>query len=77
MGDIGYAPMGSGHYILNTGDTLLNVLIGFNDGEYQSNDMSDLIKSNPVDVLATNFGVSEDIARKMQGAQSFAEPPDD
>lgn len=39
-GDIGNAPMGTGHYIRNTGAGMLRVLIGFNSGDYQANDLS-------------------------------------
>ena len=33
-GDIGYVPMGAGHYIRNTGSNILRLLIGFNSGRY-------------------------------------------
>ncbi|OKS87017.1 cupin domain-containing protein [Mucilaginibacter polytrichastri] len=64
-GDIGYAPMGAGHYIKNTGDKVLKVLIGFNNGHYQSVDLSDWIAKNPNDILEGNFQISEDIADKL------------
>jgi oxalate decarboxylase len=57
-GDVGYAPMGAGHYIRNTGDSVLRVLVGFNSGHYQSNDLSAWMASNPPDVLASNLGLS-------------------
>jgi oxalate decarboxylase len=31
-GDIGYVPMGAGHYIRNTGSGILRLLAGFNNG---------------------------------------------
>lgn len=54
-GDIGYVPMGAGHYIKNTGNTVLKVLIGLNNGEYQSIDLSTWLATNPADILQGNF----------------------
>ncbi|WP_206525423.1 cupin domain-containing protein, partial [Mesorhizobium sp. M7A.F.Ca.CA.001.12.1.1] len=56
-GDIGYAPMGSGHYIRNTGPGVLRVLVGFNNGHYEANDLSAWLAANPVDVLAANLSL--------------------
>jgi oxalate decarboxylase len=39
-GDIGYVPMGAGHYIRNTGSGILRVLLGFNNGHYQAYDLN-------------------------------------
>ncbi|PZQ95911.1 MAG: oxalate decarboxylase [Cereibacter sphaeroides] len=64
-GDIGYVPMGAGHYIKNTGDGVLRVLIGFNNGHYEANDLSNWLSSNPVDVLSTNLGISTEVASKL------------
>ncbi len=64
-GDVGYAPMGAGHYIKNTGSGVLRVLVGFNHGTYQSNDLSAWLASNPAALLATNFGVPETLAEKL------------
>ena len=58
-GDVGYVPMGAGHYIKNTGDTVCKVLIGFNNGIYESIDLSEWLAGNPKDVLETNFGSPE------------------
>lgn len=70
-GDVGYAPMGSGHYIRNTGSALLRVLIGFNSGYYEANDLSAWLASNPVDVLATNLGLPRDVAAKLPRQSRF------
>jgi oxalate decarboxylase len=74
-GDIGYAPMGSGHYILNTGPDVLRVLIGFNNGTYQANDLSAWLATNPVDVLAANLGLSRDKAEPLRHRPRFIAPP--
>jgi oxalate decarboxylase len=39
-GDIGYVPMGAGHYICNTGSGILLLLAGFSNGHYRSHDLS-------------------------------------
>ncbi len=73
-GDVGYAPMGAGHYIKNTGTGPLRVLIGFNHGNYQSNDLSAWIATNPIDVIATNFGVPRELAEKFPREKHFFVP---
>ena len=65
-GDIGYAPMGSGHYIRNTGPGILRVLVGFNNGHYEANDISSWLAANPVDVLSTNLGLSRSTAEALR-----------
>lgn len=73
-GDVGYAPMGAGHYIRNTGTTLLRVLIGFNNGHYEANDLSSWLASNPVDVLAANLGLPRQTAEQLRRRPHFAIP---
>jgi oxalate decarboxylase len=73
-GDVGYAPMGAGHYIRNTGSTLLRVLIGFNDPHYQSNDLSTWLSTNPVDVVATNLQLSREVAAGLPHRSLFMVP---
>ncbi len=71
-GDVGYVPMGAGHYIKNTGDTVLKVLIGFNSGHYQSVDLSEWIAKNPNDILKGNFHITEEVAGQFpQHAKRF------
>jgi oxalate decarboxylase len=64
-GDIGYAPMGAGHYIRNTGQGALRVLVGFNSPRYEANDLSAWLAGNPPDMLAVNLGVPLSIAEKL------------
>ena len=73
-GDVGYAPMGSGHYILNKGSGTLKVLIGFNNGHYQANDLSAWLGANPVDVLATNLGLPREVAARLPRGEHFFVP---
>jgi oxalate decarboxylase len=55
-GDVGYIPQGYGHSLENVGDKPCRILIGFNNGVYETIDLSQWIAGNPADVLATNFG---------------------
>jgi len=64
-GDIGYVPMGAGHYIRNTGSGILRLLIGFNNGHYHSHDLSAWVASNPPDVLAANLGLPPTVAEAL------------
>ncbi len=73
-GDAGYAPMGAGHYIKNTGDDVLRVLIGFNAGVYETVDLSQWIAANPTDVLATNFGQPASLFEKFPRRDVFIAP---
>jgi oxalate decarboxylase len=75
-GDVGYAPMGAGHYIRNTGDDVLRVLIGFNSGHYESNDLSAWIAANPPDVLATNLGLPRATVKRLPHEPLFMVPAD-
>ncbi len=63
-GDVGYAPMGAGHYIKNTGSDVCRVLVGFNSPHYQAMDLSEWLAGNPLDVLETNLGLSPEVAAK-------------
>ena len=73
-GDVGYAPMGSGHYIKNTGPGVLRVLIGFNSGHYQANDLSAWLAANPTDVISTNLGLNRDLVKELPKGEHFFVP---
>jgi oxalate decarboxylase len=73
-GDIGYVPMGAGHYIRNTGTEVCRVLIGFNSPRYEAIDLSAWLASNPDDVLATNLGFSRDDVARLPKAGRFIVP---
>lgn len=76
-GDIGYVPMGAGHYIKNTGKDVLRVLIGFNSGHYEAIDISDWLAGNPADVLMTNLGLSQEEAAQLPKTTIFVAPDKD
>jgi len=73
-GDIGYVPMGAGHYIKNTGTEVCRILIGFNAGNYEAIDLSEWLASNPEDVLSTNFGIPKEIVAKLPKKKVFIKP---
>jgi oxalate decarboxylase len=58
-GDVGYVPQGYGHYIENTGDSDLEMVLAFNNGIYQSVSITAWMASTPDLLLATNFKVPE------------------
>ena len=74
-GDIGYVPMGAGHYIRNTGRGILRLLIGFNNGHYHSHDLNAWLASNPPDVLATNLGLPLTVAEALPKEAPFIARP--
>ncbi|RAI93722.1 oxalate decarboxylase [Paenibacillus pabuli] len=73
-GDVGYAPMGAGHYIKNTGDDVCRVLIGFNSGHYEAIDLSEWLAGNPDDVLSTNLEMSREEAAQLPKDTLFIAP---
>ena len=58
-GDVGYVPQGYGHYILNTGEDDLEILIVFNSGIYQSISITAWMAANTPRLLATTFKVPD------------------
>jgi len=70
-GDIGYVPMGAGHYIKNTGTEVCKVLIGLNNGEYQAIELSDWIAGNPQSLIDGNFSITKEISDKLPKKDVF------
>ncbi|SFD88773.1 Cupin [Spirosoma endophyticum] len=73
-GDVGYAPMGAGHYIKNTGTDVYRILIGFNSGHYQAIDLSEWLTGNPEALLKSNFSISGDLVQKLPSKKLFIVP---
>jgi oxalate decarboxylase len=73
-GDVGYAPMGAGHYIRNTGPGVLRVLVGFNNGHYLANDLTAWLGSNPPDILSANLGLPMEVVDKLPRGENFMIP---
>ncbi|HEY2569437.1 MAG TPA: cupin domain-containing protein [Candidatus Udaeobacter sp.] len=70
-GDVAYIPQGYGHSIENVGGKASRILIGFNTGIYQAIDLSAWIAGNPLDVLATNFGVPASLFERFPRKDVF------
>ena len=70
-GDAGYIPRGYGHYIENTGEEPLRVLIGFNSGIFQEISLSTWLAANPEAVLADNFKVDDETVAKLPKNKVF------
>jgi oxalate decarboxylase len=70
-GDAGYVPRGYGHYIENTGEEPLRVLIGFNSGIFQEISLSTWLAANPEAVLADNFKVDDETVAKLPENKVF------
>lgn len=66
-----YIPQGFGHSIENTGDDMARILLVFNNGHYQSIDLSQWIAGNPTDVLATNFAQDASLFEKFPKKDAF------
>lgn len=64
-GDVGYVPQGYGHYIENTGEDELQVVLVLNNASYQSISITGWLAANPDLLLATNFGVPESVFAEM------------
>jgi len=65
-GDVCYIPMGYGHYIENISNTEdSETLIVLDNGNYQEISLSDWIKSQPDNVLETNFGLPKNIFQSL------------
>nr|WP_068890885.1 cupin domain-containing protein [Pedobacter panaciterrae] len=73
-GDVGYVPMGAGHYIKNTGEDVCRILIGFNNGHYEAIDLSEWLATNPEALLQGNFGISKNLAEKFPSQKLFIKP---
>lgn len=75
-GDVGYVPMGYGHYIESVGDEDCEMLAVFNSGDYQEISLSQWMASNPAYLLETNFGVAPDIIQGLRKKQELFSNPE-
>jgi oxalate decarboxylase len=58
--------MGYGHYIENVGNEDVEVILVLSSGHYQSIFLSRWLASNPTQLVATNFGVGEDVVERFR-----------
>jgi oxalate decarboxylase len=74
-GDVGYVPMGYGHYIESVGSEECEILAVFNTGDYQEISLSQWLGSNPASVLQTNLGVSSEVINALRKKQGLFSTP--
>lgn len=74
-GDVGFAPQGYGHYIENIGPDECRMLLMFNSGTYAEVSLSGWLASNPRSLVATNFGVREDVIAQFPTKEVFIAGP--
>ena len=74
-GDVGYVPMGYGHYIETIGDSECEMLAVFDSGHYEEISLTEWLAKTPKAVLETNFSVSPNIIDGLRsGEQLFSKP---
>jgi len=74
-GDVGYVPMGCGHYLETVGNEECEVLAVFNSGTYEEISLTEWLTKTPERLLETNFGVSPKIINELQkGPPIFSNP---
>jgi oxalate decarboxylase len=74
-GDVGYVPMGHGHYIESIGNEDCEMLAVFNSGDYQEVSLSQWLSSNPSYLLQTNLGLSADIVKGLRKKEDLFSDP--
>jgi oxalate decarboxylase len=62
---VGYVPKGYGHALRNDSQKPVDILVVFNDGDYQSIDLNGWIASNPDSVLGNTFQISPELTEKL------------
>lgn len=74
-GDVGYVPMGCGHYLETVGDSECEMLAVFNSGTYQEISLTEWLAKTPERLMETNFGVSPKIIDALKkGPMLFSNP---
>jgi oxalate decarboxylase len=71
VGDVGYVPQGYGHYIESIGNQDCEILLAFNNGNYEDISLSDWLASNQPLLLETHFGIPESVIAKFPKRSVF------
>lgn len=74
QGDVGYVPMGYGHALRNTSDGPTDVLVVFNDADYESINLNDWLATNPTSVVANNLQIPVPLADQLPRSNSEFAP---
>jgi oxalate decarboxylase len=70
-GDVGYVPLGYGHYIENIGEEDAEAVLVFNNGTYQDISATGWLAGNPPELLGANFGVSPSVFAQFPKQSAF------
>ncbi|MET1029108.1 MAG: cupin domain-containing protein [Dongiaceae bacterium] len=73
-GDVGYVPMGYGHAIENTGTEQTEIVLAFDNGNYQEISISEWVAATPASILATNFQKPEAVFDHFPDREVFISP---
>lgn len=65
QGDVAYVPRGYGHALRNTAKGPTDVLVVFNDGDYQSINLNDWLATNPTSVVANNLQIPQSLSDQL------------
>lgn len=74
-GDVGYVPKGYGHALRNSSSKPVDILVVFNEGDYQSIDLDSWIASNPNSVLGNTFQLPAGIVEQLPFSGSVFSSP--
>jgi oxalate decarboxylase len=64
-GDVWFVQQGFGHYVKNTGNKDLRVVLVFSKPEYAQISLSSWLGNNPAQLLADNFQISADVVNQL------------
>ncbi len=70
QGDVAYVPRGYGHALRNTSKGPTDVLVVFNDGDYQSINLNDWLATNPTSVVANNLQIPQSLSDQLPEANT-------
>lgn len=65
QGDVGYVPMGYGHALRNTAEGPTDILVVFNDGNYQTINLNEWLATNPASVLSNNLRIPKSLTDQL------------
>lgn len=64
-GDVGFAPVGSGHYLRNLGQDMAHVVLIFNSGDFTNVDLNNFLGVFPPSWVAASLDVSTADAQEV------------
>jgi oxalate decarboxylase len=73
-GDLGVVPKSQGHYIENTGDEEVQVLVVFKAPEYQEVDLSDWLTHAPPELVAQHLNIDPAVLARFPKGQLGIQP---